>query len=371
MTKQLHSGNNINSDTLRELMMRTCTKYHVPGMAIVLFDDKSILQHEVAGVKNLESGQPISKEDYFHIGSTGKSILAVIAAKTVERNKIKWDTKFLDLFPELKSSSLPDYYDITLENLFRSEAGVKPFTTGLEKYPQLDPDDPRIAFVKWLLQQSPSSKKSANGFFEYNYSNAGYCMIALMLEKVNACSYSLLLDEVIVNYLNSGYFFGLPAHSNPDHTWGHGDFFIDEQGNEHYLNKGQLHAYSPQNDYKLNELIRPAGDISMKPLDFARYTQLHLKGLRGIDNFISADSFKFLDLSGRSRGLGVSHGKFYGKQIAGFDGSMGIFYCRGLVIPEDNVGFTILINCGSQRAVNYLSLKIVKTYFNWWWKFWI
>ncbi len=42
---------------------------------------------------------------------------AFIIAKYVERNKLKWNTKFFDLFPDWKATSNPAYFDITLQGL--------------------------------------------------------------------------------------------------------------------------------------------------------------------------------------------------------------------------------------------------------------
>jgi hypothetical protein len=71
----------------------------------------------------------------------------------------------------------------------------------------------------------------------------------------------------------------------------------------------------------------------------------------------------------------VANGVLAGKQFSGFDGSAGTFFCRAILVPNSDFAFTIMMNAGSgtgrMRAIDWLSMKIVKQRFNWWWKFWL
>jgi hypothetical protein len=61
--------------------------------------------------------------------------------------------------------------------------------------------------------------------------------------------------------------------------------------------------------------------------------------------------------------------------LSGMDGSAGTFFCRAIIVPESDFVFTIMTNAGSEtaemKAVDWITMKIVKKRYNWWWKFWI
>lgn len=272
----------------------------------------------------------------------------------------------------MKAGSDPAYAGITLEDLFLCQAGTRPFTSWGERFPVIGQrlTDKRMHFIEWLLKQPPASEKTEDGKFKHLYSNAAYTVAAAMLERVSGKSYERLIHEMLVDDLGLQVVFGWPVDYAAGQPWGHANFYFDKQNNP-VSTKNEVHTFSPGHFYRLNECIRPAGDLSMKPLHFAHYTQLHLRGLRKGDNYISSETFHHIDLGYKGFSLGVANGTYSDKSFVGFDGSAGTFYCRSIIFPESNVALTIMINSGSQKAVDWLTWKTMKKYYNWWWKFWL
>jgi len=158
---------------------------------------------------------------------------------------------------------------------------------------------------------------------------------------------------------------GWPNSIRPDQPWGH-----------MITNKGKVETFPPDSNYKLPYLITPAGDLSMTPKDYAKYTQLHLRGLRGNDNnYVSSEAYRYIHFGHDGFSLGVANSELGGKRLSGFDGSAGTFFCRSIIVPESDFAFTIMMNAGSgsasMEAVDWLTMRIVKKHFNWWWKFWL
>ncbi|MEJ2407157.1 MAG: hypothetical protein P8171_23315, partial [Candidatus Thiodiazotropha sp.] len=64
-----------------------------------------------------------------------------------------------------------------------------------------------------------------------------------------------------------------------------------------------------------------------------------------------------------------------GRRYSGFDGSAGTFFCRSIIVPDSDFAFAIMTNAGSgtgsMETVDWLTMRIVKEHFNWWWKFWL
>lgn len=354
----------INSEELSKIVEQARLKFKLPAVAVVILNSKDIYLTEIQGKKIHGKKNGVSVDDYFHIGSCSKSILALIAAKLIEENKIDWNTNFFEVYPELRESSLNEYLNITLEDLFLCRAGIKAYTSGDETFPKLDSTSLNIRydFAKWLIQQKPASKIKGEKF-EFLYSNAGYSMASLMLEGVSGKRYDELIKTYIIDEIGIETFIGFPNRLEPNQPWGH------------TVSKNDIEIFEPENPYKLPELLIPAGDLSMKPLGFAKYIQLTLQGLKGTGNFINADSYKYIHFGHKGFSLGVGNGEMFGYPFSGMDGSAGTFFCRAIIVPESDFAFTIMTNAGSgtgkMKAVDWITMKIVKKHYNWWWKFWI
>jgi len=65
----------------------------------------------------------------------------------------------------------------------------------------------------------------------------------------------------------------------------------------------------------------------------------------------------------------------FSRKFSGIDGSAGTFFCRAILIPESKLAFTIMTNAGSgtgeMKAVDWITMKLIKKHYNWWWKFWM
>ncbi|MFW2372700.1 MAG: serine hydrolase domain-containing protein [Gammaproteobacteria bacterium] len=352
---------------LSEIMGKAREKYKVPAVAVTVMNAESVYLQEVQGLRVFDKPLQATLDDYFHIGSCSKSVLSVMAAKLMEQTQITWKTKFFDVLPELKEHADDVYSAITLEDLFLCTAGIKAYTNAeSEPFPDYDPSvsDMRMEFVKYLITQPPCSKNK-DGKFEHLYSNASYTMASAMLERVSGTKYESLIRETLMDDLGMSVHIGWPNSFSPDQPWGH------------IITKDKVEAFPPDHNYKLPCLITPAGDLSMTPRDYAKYTQLHLRGLRGSDNYISTEAYRYIHFGYPGFSLGVANGVLAGHRYSGFDGSAGTFFCRSIIVAEKDFAFTIMTNAGSNtgtgsmEAVDWLTMRIVKKHFRWWWKFWL
>lgn len=350
---------------LSEILSEARNKYKVPAIAVTVMDQESAYLQKIQGVRVSDRPPRATMDDFFHIGSCSKSILALIAAKLIEQGQLTWKTRFFDVFDELKANAKDAYGEITLEDLFLCEAGIKAYTNAAaEPFPDYEPSvgDRRMEFVKDLIAQPPASGKKG-GRFRHLYSNASYTVATVMLERVSGLKYEELLKGTLTDGLGLAFHIGWPNGMGPDQPWGH------------LIAKGEVHPFPPDHGYKLPHLIAPAGDLSMTPKDFAEYTRVHLRGLRGNGRYLSKEAFSHIHFGHAGFSIGVGNGKMGGKRYSVFDGSAGTFFCRSILCPESDFAFSIMMNAGSgtasMNAVEWLTMRIVKKRFNWWWMFWI
>lgn len=355
-------GSQLDEACLSEVIDRTRQKYNIPAISISVMNSEQILCTVFDGVRVYGEEDSIIEDDYFHIGSCAKSVLAYMAAKLIEEGLINFDTRFFDIYPELKTSALEDYYDITLEDLLSCRAGIKPYTSGLETYPDLSASrDRELDFIRYLLSLPPASGRSDLGKYEFLYSNAGFTLASAMLEKASRLSWEELLQKYIIGELGIDVFIGWPYEKSQNQPWGH----LPGMDNT-------LTVIGPDSGYALNPLIWPAGNISMTGEGFTQYVQLHLQGLTEKETQLDSTTFKYIDTKYNEFSLGAWNGTKVGKQYICLDGTAGTFYTRGVIIPDSNFAFTVMMNSGSEQAADYITMQLMKACHNWWWwMFWI
>lgn len=191
--------------------------HNIPSIAYGVIRNDNVLVINTVGYRDIQSKEKAQAEDYYHIGSNTKAFTGFLAAKLVEDNVIEWDTKFFDLYPELKNESDSAYYDITLKKLLSHRARLINFKEPAEIIMVLNNYDKNLEDSLTLLEKryfliEEVLKYEQLPLYEEcddSYSNAGYIAAALMLEKATGQSWETLMAE-LSNDLNLGIHIGSP-----------------------------------------------------------------------------------------------------------------------------------------------------------------
>ena len=194
--------------------------YTIPEISYAVVDEKSVLEFEALGKHSVALDDLASKEDRFHIGSNTKAMTAFVIAKYVEKGKLQWTTKFFDLFPEWKANSKKEYLNITLQDLLSHKAGVQAFQGFNDpKIPDFSgtKQGKRKLFGQFVLTLEPLKIDADNTFI---YSNAGYTLATLMVEKATGMSWEVLVDKVFNKDLKLDVKLSWPDNQKQKDTWG-------------------------------------------------------------------------------------------------------------------------------------------------------
>ena len=368
MTAQSEGGFALSDPQIAQLVEATRERYNIPALVLLAMESARFTLIEVQGTRVAGSENLVTLNDFFHIGSCGKSVLAVIAGKLVDEGKLRWEERIFDRLPEYRELSDPAYADVTLEDLFLCRGGIAAYTSGEEVLPDISPRsvDPRLDFVRFLLSKPPASERDKDGRFQHLYSNASYTVAAAMIERTADAPWEEQVGQTLSRDLGFAVHIGWPNTLNAQYQpWGHG---AGDASNP-------LRTYGPDDPYALSILIAPAGDLSMKPLDYAKYVQMHLKGLQGHDGYLKSETLRYIHNGHKGFSLGVGNGKYHGRQVSQFDGSAGTFYCHSIIVPEADYAYVVLANAGHPDAVKgiyELSAKLMQRRFGSrpWWRFW-
>lgn len=326
--------------------------FEIPALAIAVVKPDTIPVLFVTGYHRADRKiveDSVSVYDYFHLGSNSKAITGFIAAWLVEKGKLRWDTKFFKSYPSMLKGSQSAYLNMTLSDLLAHRARIPAFTNGSEfdSLPTFKGNvaERRRQFAKYLVQQTPVPDDN----LPFHYSNAGYTLAALMLEKASSKTWEQLVQEVLGKKLKLRYRMGWPNRKDTCQPWGH------------WMEGPELKPLGPDIAYNLN-LIEPAGDVSMPLPDYARFIQLNLQGQEGESNFLKARTYEFLHFGLEKYSIGWANREDNGKIQTEHAGSAGTFFCYTLVDKTASTAYIIIANVGAECAEDAVRgmLKVLK-----------
>ena len=333
---------------LIEILNEAKNEFNIPTLGAIILNSNSIIDKAIIGVRSIDSEQEATLSDHFHLGSNTKAITGFIAGKIVEDGKISWDTKFFDLFPELKDGSREDYYLISLSDLLSHRAQIPPLLTDpskvMEKIPASEGDikDRRIKFCEYMLKEEP-----VRPFFKtYAYSNAGYVLAVVMLEKASGMSWEELVQKILVDDLKLSVNVGWPIEIGDDQPRGHlPGSYVGKKSDD-------LMIYDKDYHFENDNILYPAGDLNMNMLDYASYIQLNLQGLKGVDNYLFSNTYDFMHFGILHYSIGWENSKNGKLNISEHSGSKGNFFCHTYIVKEKDMAIIVFANSGILNALN-------------------
>jgi CubicO group peptidase (beta-lactamase class C family) len=327
--------------------------YNIPEISYAVVNSGSTLEIAALGKHSINLSDAATLDDRFHIGSNTKAMTAFIIAKYVEKGKLKWTTKFFDLFPEWKEKSKSEYADITLKDLLSHKAGVQPFRG--ENDPQI-PDfkgtnpEKRKHFGQFVLTLEPVKLDNENPFV---YSNAGYTLATLMVEKVTRNSWEELVEKVFNKDLNLNVKLSWPENQKLKDTWGH------------LTESDSLKPVSSDWNYHL-DYTEPAGDLNIALVDYVKFIQLNLQGLEGQNNYLKSETYKFIHNGIKNYSLGWFNIYENGKELSVHSGTGAFTYFTIVHIDRiKNIAYIIFTNSFNQKTqqgVRLLMRKLKENY---------
>ncbi len=320
----------------------------IPELAYAVISSDSIYEMQVLGVRKINTKLEARLNDRFRIGSNTKAVTGILAALLVKQGKLSWNSKFFDIFPEMKVHSRKEYYNYTLLDLltFRTKFIKYTYTDALPTQNQFKGDEQqqRYQFLQWVLQQPPVQTSN-----EVSFSNPNYVAVGLMLERVSGKSYKQMVKQLGKD-LNIDFDFGQPNVKNVKQTWGH---------------DASLTPEAPTENYKLNWLL-PAGNINITLPDYAKFIQFQLKGLQGELSMLNKQEFEFLHYGASIFSIGWFWEKDEkGRLISSSTGNPGTFLAKVYVFKNEDKAFIILSNAQTNEVdegMNLLYTELRKQY---------
>ena len=192
-----------------------------PGAAVLVVKDGKPLVQRSYGVTDIHSAHKIDAQTNFRLASVTKQFTAMSIMLLVHDGKLHYEDHLTDFFPDF-----PAYgKSITIRNLLNHTSGLIDYEYLMAKpYGGTLPDTvPQIkdAGVLALLKQEKSTNFAPGR--HWSYSNSGYAVLAMIIEKVSGKPFGEFLHDRIFAPLgmNQTIAYEMGKNEIPNRAYGH------------------------------------------------------------------------------------------------------------------------------------------------------
>lgn len=295
-----------------------------PGCALGVYQDGRIAYARGYGIADLEHNVPITPDSVFYAGSVSKQFTAMAAALAIAQGKLSADDDVRKYVPEL-----PVYgRTITIRHLVHHTSGLRDINTLMVLAGRRDED----AFDNEAVLRILARQKALNFMpgDEHLYSNSGYAMLALAVERATGTPFAAYADASIF----------LPLGMTVSHF--HTDLTRLVPGRAHAYDRrpaGSFALNSPQNERA------GAGGLFTTVRELARWDENFYDGRVG-----GPDVIRMLESPGRlnsgtelTYAWGLMVGSYRGLPVVEHSGSLGGY--RAHIIRFRSARTTVAVLC--------------------------
>jgi CubicO group peptidase (beta-lactamase class C family) len=360
-TKELLSAKRPNRyanwSTLQELAELVRSDYKLPGLCLGAYKIGEEPHVAVAGLRNTDNqGATIAPDDGLLVGAIGKTMTATLIARFVDMKKLNWELTLGGLLPEIKMQE--SYKKVTISQLVNEQVVIPELVISPADLESLGGDSDsatavRKAYVTQLLSQEPSASAGSGP----GHSNAGYVVLGYVLEHTIRQSYEYLMEKYLFLPLKMNSAKIAPVGSE-------GQFGSAGRVVGHLLSD---FGYAPYDQplSKMDLIMAPAGGgVSCSIGDLLKFAAVHLNGVLGNAEFLSAESFSQLHAlptsseSSPSAGGWVLKPAFASETCHWQFGTNGTFYADITIWPKSKLAIVAFTNGGTIKQPSPTILAI-------------
>ncbi len=166
---------------LAALLREHASRHSVPGAAIgILYDGVATTAYH--GVADVTTGEPVTPETRFSVGSLTKSMVATVIAHLAEAGRLSLDDPLAAHLPELRGGGWAGR--ATLRDLLANRSGL-PLSAALEFGFADHADEDDAALSRFVAELDAGVNASAF----WSYTNVGWCLVGRVIETATGDSW--------------------------------------------------------------------------------------------------------------------------------------------------------------------------------------
>lgn len=159
-----------------------------PGAVVMVISKGKPVLTQSYGLANVAAGTPVKPETNFRLASITKQFTATAVLQLVERGKLDLDDSIRAYFPEF-----PEFADsITVRHILQHTSGIQDYEP---IYGDQFPNQVHDRGVVEIISGTNGTNFAPGS--AYSYSNSGYAILAVLVEKLSGTSFPDFLHENI------------------------------------------------------------------------------------------------------------------------------------------------------------------------------
>jgi D-alanyl-D-alanine carboxypeptidase len=323
----LHALAPASADRVDDYVRAEMRKEHVPGVSVAVVRGDKVVVARGYGLANVELAAPATKETVYELLSITKQFTAAAILMLVQEGKLSLDERISRYLPDVPAA----WSEITVRHLLTHTSGIPDYTDVRGWFETIRQDRTPEDLLKPVreepLQFTPGT--------QWRYSNAGYYLLGMILEKVSGRTWAQFLSERIFQPL------GMAATRAND--------LID-------VIPHRASGYTWQNDRLQNALyVSPthkwaAGAVVSSVADLARWDAA-LSSAKLLPRPVLGQSWTPAKLASGVEapyGFGNELSRDHGHRVAGHQGGGMAFNATMLRFVDDRL--TIIVLCNLTQA---------------------
>lgn len=332
-------------DSIQKILIKTNTS----GAGIVILSGDSIVLLRGFGKANIENNIDVNENTMFRLGSVSKLFVSLAILKLQEEGRLNLKDKVSDLIPDLEIiNPWEDKYPIRIENLLEHTAGLNDWS-----FAEIGSNDPKPKTLKESLEYYPKGRvaRFVPGT-RIQYSNLGVSIAAYIVERVSGMTY----EDYVAKYF-------LEPMGMKNMTFRNSEQY-QKTGAKGYDNGTQI-PY-------LHSLYRPSTALTGSPKDLVNLLEFFInRGKVDSTQIISDSSLQRMERNEslhienyelfKGYGLGNNPSSYKNFIYRGHGGSVPGSNADFCYLPENNLGYAIMIN-GENQGVKHILSDLIKQY---------
>jgi len=331
--------------SLDEYYAKALTDWKVPGMAIAIVRNDSVILCKGYGVLEVNKPEKVNEKTLFAIASNTKAFTAAALAILVDEGKIKWDDPVIKYLPWFQMYDPYVTANMKIRDLLSHRSGLETFSGDLLWYGSNYSREEVIRRARFL--------KPKYGFREhFGYSNIMYLTAGEIVHAVSGISWDQFISDRILK----------PLGMDRTNT--------SVKSLKGMTNVAQCHTDSEGKVISIPYLdwdnIGPAGSINSCVEDLSKWVKLQLNygaisnkvifskttnremwSPQTIQTVSAGSSRMFPTTHFKSYGFGWGLNDYLGYQIVSHSGGYDGMTSYTCLVPEKKLGFVILTNKNS------------------------
>ncbi len=170
-------------DRIDRAVERARAEFDVPGIAVAVVKDGSVVLARGYGVRKVGSPEPVTAHSLFRIASNTKAFTAAALAILVDEGKIHWDDRVVDLMPSFQMYDPYVTREMTVTDLLVHRSGLGLGEGDLMFFPPSDLSRDEIIRRLRFLKPATSFRS------RYAYDNLLYLVAGQLIPAVTGTSW--------------------------------------------------------------------------------------------------------------------------------------------------------------------------------------